>query len=305
MRVVSLLPSATEILTALDIDPVGVSHSCDYPSSVRELPTLTSTPVDYGPDQSASDIDSQMQSIEGSAYDLDIDTLATLDPDLIITQDTCEVCAVDSTAVHEAVAAHDIDADIMTLHPHSLTDVLADIERVGTAVGVPDLAADYRHQLTTRVEALSERAARVAAESTRPRTVALDWTDPLIAGGHWVPELIERAGAEPGLISGGSSTPQRWADIEAFAPEVLLVAPCGFELSRAVEAVEAVKSTAGDAWQTLPAVETGVVAAIDGNGYLNRPGPRLVDTLEIIAGLCHPTAFDTPDSSIAQPLSDV
>ncbi|MDS0298368.1 ABC transporter substrate-binding protein [Halogeometricum sp. S1BR25-6] len=289
MRVVSLLPSATELLFRLGVEPVGVSHSCDYPPAARDLPTLTSTAVDHGDDRSAADIDRQTRDVEGSVYDVDENRLADLDPDAVVTQATCEVCAVDASEVRAAVDRLGLDATVVTLDPHSLADVLDDVTRVGGAVGVPDRAASLRADLAARVERVTERA---SAAETHPRTAVLDWTDPVIAGGHWVPELVDRAGGRPGLVTEGPSTPQRWADVRAFDPEVLFVAPCGFDAARAASAVDDLRAREG--WADLSAVSAGEVYAVDGNGYVNRPGPRLADTLELFAACLRPERFDPP-----------
>lgn len=295
MRVVSLLPSATELLFALGIEPLGVSHGCDYPPAAREKPVLTSTDVEYGAERSAADIDRQTRSVEGSAYDVDETLLADLNPDLVVTQATCEVCAVDAADVHAAVDSANLDAEVLTLDPHSLSDVFEDVTRVGDAVGASDRAASLRRELEARVERVERRA---AAASDRPRTAVLDWTDPVIAGGHWVPGMVERAGGTPGLVTDGPSTPRRWADVRAFDPEVLVVAPCGFDAERAVDAVADLR--ARDGWGDLTAVREGNVYAVDGNGHVNRPGPRLAASLELFAACVHPDLFDAPAPDLAR-----
>ncbi|QIB73655.1 ABC transporter substrate-binding protein [Halogeometricum borinquense] len=295
MRVVSLLPSATELLYGLGAEPLGVSHSCDYPPAARAKPVLTSTVIEYGDDRSPADIDRQTRNVEGSTYDIDVDLLADLDPDLVVTQATCEVCAVDASDVFEAVERRGIDADVLTLDPHSLSDVLDDLTRVGEAIGASDTAASLRAELEARIERVTDRA---AAAMARPRTAVLDWTDPVIAGGHWVPDMVERAGGTPGLVTDGPSTPQYWDDVRAFDPEVLIVAPCGFDVERGTDAVSDLRST--DGWANLTAVQNGNVYVVDGNGYVNRPGPRLVDSLELFASCIHPDRFEAPAPDVVR-----
>ena len=295
MRVVSLLPSATELLYALDVDPVGVSHSCDYPPAAREKPVLTSTAIDYGDDRSAADIDRQTRRVEGGVYDVDEGLLAELDPDLVVTQATCEVCAVDASDVLAAVERRGVDAEVLTLDPHSLSDVLDDVERVGAAAGASERAASLRASLTARVDRVTDRA---AATTDRPRTAVFDWTDPVIAGGHWVPGMVERAGGTPGLVTDGPSKPQRWTDVRSFDPEVLVVAPCGFGVERAADALADLRSK--DGWDDLTAVRDGNVFVADGNGHVNRPGPRLVDSVELLASCIHPERFDAPAPDVVR-----
>ncbi|RLM56514.1 cobalamin-binding protein [Halobellus sp. Atlit-31R] len=295
MRVVSLLPSATEILTALGVDPVGISHSCDYPPSVTDRPTVTSTVIDYE-GRSSRAIDDQMQSIDGAVYDVRAELLESLDPDLVVTQATCDVCAVDSAAVHDAVERRDVDAEILTLDPHSFSDVLDDLRRVGAAVGREAEAERVRSQADERVDAVR----RAVEGRERPRTAVLDWTDPPIRGGHWVRDLIRLAGGDPSFQPDGPSTPLRWARLRDYDPQRLLVAPCGFSTSRAAEAAAELATKPG--WAELSAVRSGDVFAVDGNALVNRPGPRLVDSLEAFARCLHPEAVPADGDDWVRPV---
>ena len=295
MRVVTLLPSATETLFALGTEPVGVSHSCDHPPAARELPTLTSTVVDHA-GRDAADIDAQMQSVDGAVYDLDVDRLAALDPDLVVTQATCDICAVDAGAVHEAVRTLGSEPGILTLDPHAFTDVLDDVTRIGTAVDRPDVAATLRAQLSDRVDRVREQA-RVAVEASgRPRVAVLDWTDPPIRAGHWVRDMVEIAGGDAAFQPDGASEPVAWHDLRAFDPEVLVVSPCGFDRDRAVTTVDDLSSRPG--WETITAVEDDRVYAVDGNALFNRPSHRLVDSLEALFACVHPEHADVSPSTI-------
>ena len=285
MRVASLLPSATELLVALGVEPVGVSHSCDHPPVVDALPTLTSTVVDHA-DRSAADIDAQMRSVEGAAYDLDVDRLGALDPDCLVTQATCDVCAVDASAVEAAAASLTPTPEVVTLDPHSFEEVLADVTRLGAAVDAREAAASLSASLSARVDRVRERAVAAVDATGRPRTAVLDWTDPPIRGGHWVSDMIALAGGDSSFQPAGASEPVAWADLCAYDPAVLVVAPCGFERDRATEAVASLRDRPG--WSELTAVETGRVYAVDGNALVNRPSHRLVESLETLFACLHP-----------------
>jgi len=300
MRVVSLLPSATETLYALGVEPVAVSHECDYPPEATDLPSVVTSNVD--PDADTAELNEQVgEAVAGDGvYDLDREGLRAADPDLIVSQGVCDVCAVDSALVTEAVESMGLDCEVLTTDPHTLDDAIGDVERVGRAVGREDRANDLAADLRARVERVERRAERAvveygdgAGDGGRPRALLLDWTDPVMVGGHWVPGMVERAGGEYGLTPPGEPTRRHdWDDVRAFDPEVLIAAPCGYELDRAVEATGSLADRPG--WPTLSAVRNGRVHAMDGHHYVNRPGPRLIDTLEYLAGLLHPEAFDAP-----------
>jgi iron complex transport system substrate-binding protein len=297
MRVASLLPAATETLFALGIEPVGVSHSCDHPPTACNLPTLTSTVVDHEACP-AADIDAQMQSVDGAVYDLDVDRLAELEPDLVVTQATCDVCAVDASAVREAIASLDPAPEVVTLDPHSVADVLDDVTRLGEAVDRADAAAALTERLTDSIDRVRERAEQAVADEGRSRTVVLDWTDPPIRAGHWVRDMVEVAGGDPSFQPHGASEPVAWDDLRTHDPEVLVVAPCGFERGRAVDAVGDLAAQPG--WRDLTAVADDRVYAVDGNALFNRPSHRLVDSLEALFACLHPEHAVTPPAAIDQ-----
>ncbi|MFB6251887.1 MAG: ABC transporter substrate-binding protein [Halobellus sp.] len=285
MRAVSLLPSATEILSTLGVEPVGISHSCDYPPPVTDRPRVTRTVIDHE-GRSSNEIDDQMQSVDGAVYDIDADRLEALDPDVVVTQATCDVCAVESSAVFETVAARDIDATVLTLDPHSFDEVLADVRRVGDVVGRAVEAEEFLEEARDRIETVRSRV----ADTDHPRTAVLDWTAPPMKGGHWIRDLIDLAGGDASFQPDGPSEPIRWADLRVYDPERLVIAPCGFETERAVEAVT--ELTAQPGWADLSAVRSGHVFAVDGNALFNRPGPRLVDSLERLSDCLHPDRAD-------------
>lgn len=298
MRVVSLLPSSTEILYAVGVEPVAVSHECDYPPAALDLPVANRSRID--PDASTAEINAQVSAAERThdgVYELFDDVLETADPDLIVTQGVCDVCAVDDRLVQATVDRLGINADILSTHPHSLEEVLEDIRRVGRAVDRVDTAQDVVGELSNRIQDISNRA-----PADDRRIGVFDWTDPVMTAGHWVPGMIDRLGGSYGLAAPGDrSEPVPWETVCDYDPEVLIVAPCGFPLEKSVAAVSDFRRRAG--WEDLTAVQTRDVYAMDGHHYLNRPGPRLVDTLEIIAWMLHPDGFEQPPSSVVRQIA--
>jgi iron complex transport system substrate-binding protein len=300
MRVVSLLPSATEICYAIGVEPVGTSHECDYPPAAREKPAVNRSRVD--PEAASGDINDQVAAAEADGegvYAIRRDVLADLDPDLVVSQGICDVCAVDEVLVREAVEDLGLDCEVLTTDPHSLGDVFADIERIGAATGHEAEAAEVVADLRERVERVRERAAGIEG---RPRTAVLDWTDPVMVAGHWIPEMVELAGGEYGLEeAGGRSRPREWDEIREYDPERLVVAPCGFGVDQTMANLDDLTDRPG--WADLTAVQEGHAHVLDGHHYVNRPGVRLVDTLEYLAGLLHPEAFDAPPGDATRPLA--
>ncbi|RJT03822.1 cobalamin-binding protein [Halococcus sp. IIIV-5B] len=298
MRVVSLLPSATEIVFALGVEPVGVSHECDYPPAATEKPAVNRSRVDA--EASSAEIDRQvLEAEEGEGvYDIDLATLDRLDPDLVVSQGICDVCAVDSVLVREAIDRLDLDCEVLTTDPHSLGDVFSDIRRVGRAVDREERADDLVESLEARVAAVE---ATTGSVERRPRVAVLDWIDPVMTAGHWVPEMVDLAGGSEGFTEpGGASRPREWDATREYDPEVLVVAPCGFDLHQTAENLADLTEREG--WHDLTAVREGRAYALDGHRFMNRPGPRLVDSLEHLAGLVQPELFDAPPSDVARPL---
>jgi iron complex transport system substrate-binding protein len=299
MNVVSLLPSATEICYALGVEPVGVSHECDHPPAARARPSVNDVRID--PDADSESINEQVAAAadDGGVYEIDADLLAELDPDCVITQGICDVCAVDRVLVADVIEELGLDAEVVTTDPHSLSDLYDDVHRIGAAVGEDAAAADLVADLRSRVEAVRQRTAAI---DDRPRVAVFDWMDPVMLAGHWMPEIVAAAGGRYDLVSAGErSTPWEWADIREYDPEVAVAAPCGFGLDQTRD--HATELTDRPGWAGLSAVADGRVHAMDGHNYVNRPGPRLVDTLEHLAGLLHPDAFDAPPSDVAGPLA--
>ena len=293
VRIVSLLPSATEIVCALGLDRqlVGVTHECDYPESVRALPKVTRTLIPHDATSGAIDrLVCERLKTQKALYSLDLPALERLRPDLIVTQALCDVCAVAEAEVTAAACELPGRPRVLNLEPTSLTEVLASLRLVGRAAGVEARAESVVRGLQARVEAVAARAAGVPH---RPRVVLLEWIDPPFSCGHWSPELIRLAGGVEGLgREGVPSRTLRWQEVVDWRPEVLVVACCGFTVGRALEDLPVLRSFPG--WGELPCVRTGRVYVVDGSAYFSRPGPRLVDSLEILAHAVHPDRCPLP-----------
>jgi len=283
VRVVSLLPSATEILFAIGAGEhvVGVTHECDYPPAARALPVLTSSLLP-GNAATPAQIDRHVRAnvhAGSSLYALDESRLTALEPDLIVTQELCAVCAVSYEIVAQAAKRLRGDPRVVSLEPSSLEDVYANIAWVGELVGAPAGAAALISLLRAREAVLQA----TTAGGPRPRTLVLEWTDPPMSGGHWTPGLVELAGGTPILAHPGqNSQTLTWDAIAAADPEVLIVVPCGYGLPQARDAAQALGTN--PSWRGLHAVASGRAFAMDGNAYVNRPGPRLLDSAELFAG---------------------
>lgn len=294
MNVVSLLPSATEILYAVGVEPVGVSHECDVPPAAASLPAVNDTTVD--PEADSAEINEQVADAEASGdgvYGIRVDVLDDLDPDLIVTQGICDVCAVDSVLVADAVDRIDANPEILTTDPHRLDDVIEDVERVGDAVGSEATAAAVAADLRDRVDAVRRRVAdhRDRTGDPTPRVAVFDWLDPVMVAGHWMPDVVDAAGGAYGMVDpGASARPREFAEIVAYDPEVAIAAPCGFGLDQTARDLDALVER--DGWTELSAVRNGRTWALDGHHYANRPGPRIVDTVEYLAAMIHPAAFE-------------
>lgn len=288
MRIISLLPSATEIVCAVgcEAELVGISHECDFPSTIRDRAVLTRARIDNS--QGSRAIDQAVREVvlrdALSIYTVDEKKLAALAPDVIVTQDLCEVCAVSLDDVRAAVArlAHAEAVKIVSLRPTRLDDVFDDLVRVAAALDRKEAGESVRATLRDRVRAVNSRAAKL---SDRPRVASIEWLAPIMLGGTWMPEMIELAGGAPVGVSAGQLAPTLTIDqLSALHPEVVLVKPCGFPIARTMEErallEEAIAPLAG-----------ARVHVTDGNAYFNRPGPRLVESLEILAACVHPEEF--------------
>lgn len=279
MRIVSLLPSATEILFAIGAgeDVVGVSFECDYPPEARSRTIVSTTALPEG--LTPAEIDAFVAAAVRDGqdlYHLDEGALAGLDPDVIVTQDLCAVCAVDVTVVDDALAHLGCSAEVVTLDPHTLEEVLASIRTLGRLTGHEEEAEDLIRNHRQRMAAIL----RAVVFRPRPRVAVLEWTDPPYAPGHWIPEMVELAGGESVLgTSGAKSVRIDWDVVRAAAPDVLIVAPCGYDLAGSQALAEEVVASG-----ELPGVPT---YAVDANASWARPGTRLIDGIEELAQLLH------------------
>ena len=292
MRICSLLPSATEIVYALDLGDqlVGVSHACDYPDDAATKPVVSQS-VRQITHLSSEEIDGivrQARANSNPLYWIDGDLLRELKPDLIITQELCEVCAIDSGSVFETSAkVLDYQPEILTIRPNSVADILQNVRNVASSAGVFQRGDEVVDSLQGRIQAVVNG---VAKEGTRPRVLCLDWLDPLRNTGQWVPELVELAGgAERLAVAGGLSRELTWEEIIVYAPEYLMVMPCGYGPDR-VRQDASEKLTHLKGWDELPAVKLGQVFLFDGR-IPTRHGPRVVDVLEGLAAAMHPQHF--------------
>lgn len=291
LRVVSLLSSATEIVCALGQEALlaGRSHECDFPPSLAALPVCTSARIDVSLPSAL--IDAQVKQALTSSlslYEVNAGVLQDLRPDLIITQDLCQVCAVSLKEV-EAAAARMLgfQAKIVSLNPTALGDVWSDIHRVADALGVAERGAELTKDLRARIREVSARA---NGWGRRPTVACLEWLDPLMAAGNWMPELVELAGGVNLFGEAGKHSP--WMDFDDLYrqdPDVIIAMPCGFDLPRTRREMPAL--SARPDWQRLKAVRNGRVHVADGNAFFNRPGPRLVEAMEMLAEAIQPAAF--------------
>lgn len=288
MRVVSTSPSSTEILYALDIEPVAVSHACDYPPAVEDLPVIDGSKVDA---EASADRHEQVQSAtaDGHLYRMDAQTVDAVEPDLIVTQGVCGVCAVDEVLVDETLAELDAEPDVLALQARTLEDVLECVIDVGRATNTDERAEELVSDLRARLAAVE----RQHPPGKRPRTAVLEWMDPLRPAGSWVPDVVEAAGGEYLLgASGHRSDSIDWDAVRSVDPERLVVAPCGFDLERTRRRLHELTDRPG--WSELTAVREGKVYGFDGSAYLTRWSPRLVDAVEHVASVCHPETFGSP-----------
>ncbi|MEU2078484.1 ABC transporter substrate-binding protein [Streptomyces sp. NPDC013489] len=296
MRIVSLLPAATDIVAQLGLaaDLVGRTHECDWPQrDVAGVPVVTSAA--FSSDAlSSREISAAVGGAAhggSSLYSLDTEALAALAPDVVLTQDLCDVCAVSYQAVSRAVRVLDGGPRVLSLEPRTLDDVLDCLVTVGELLGVRERAERRREELRDRLTAVRG----LTAGRVRPRVVAVEWLDPLWPAGHWVPEQITCAGGEPLLAAPGEHTkPMPWEAVRAARPDVLLVLPCGFPPERTVREREVLTSLPG--WDDLPAVRSGAVWVLDGPAYFNRPGPRVVRGAEVLAHVLHGVEAGEPVS---------
>ena len=290
-RVVSLIASSTEMICALGFEDwlVGRSHECDFPSTVRRLPSCTEPK--FPVEGSSYAIDQRVKAIlqEGlGVYRVHADVLKQLRPDVIVTQTQCEVCAVSQRDVEQATCDWlESRPTIVSLAPNALADVWTDIRRVAHALGASDRGDELVDRLVRRMRSVADRAATLP---NRPTVACIEWIDPLMAAGNWMPELVEMAGGVNLFGEAGKHSPwMSWDQLRERDPDLILILPCGFDIKRTRQELAALTERPG--WSDLRAVRGRRVYLADGNQYFNRPGPRLADSLEILAEIFHPGAF--------------
>lgn len=291
MRIVSLLPAATEMLYAIGLQDqlVGVSHECIYPPLARQKPVVMRgvLPIEQ---MTQAEIDAEVTRRLHAGepiYEVDAERLAELEPDLVVTQELCEVCAASPRDLAGALATLERRPQVLQLTPRSLTEVLGNIRELGASTGRAAAAAEVVAECETRIEGVRARA----AASPRPRVFCMEWLDPPYCSGHWVPEMVEIAGGVDELSRKGTDSVRvPWEAVLEWAPEVLVVMPCGYSLDAIQRHAEMLPALPG--WADLPAVRAGRVFAADASAYFACPGPRLVDGAELLAHLIHPELFD-------------
>ena len=288
MRICSLLPSATEIAFALGLGDqvVAVSHECDYPSEASTRPILTKSTIHHKVHKSV-DVDRAVEQRSGDIYEIDEKQLGELNPDLILTQELCHVCAVSYTKVKEAARILDIDTKIVSLEPTSLEEIVDNILLVGKIAGASRAAEKLALQLMKRIDRVKEKTREV---KRRPRVFFMEWLQPPWVGGHWIPEMIDYASGMDGLGHFGQpSYKAEWEDVVVYQPEIIVLSPCGFDAEQIVNESTVLSSYEG--WEKIPAFQNGSIYAVDASAYFSRPGPRIVEGLEILAHVIHPELF--------------
>ncbi|MFB2768249.1 cobalamin-binding protein [Pelatocladus sp. BLCC-F211] len=292
LRIVSLIPSGTEILAILGLTDavVGRSHECDYPPEIQDRPICTQPRLKTN--VSSGEIHDEVNKLIQSAlsiYEIKTDILERLQPTHIVTQDQCDVCAVSLSEVEKAVAElTQAKPQIISLQPNFLRDVWADIERVANTLQVD--AIKVLENLEARVKIVAQKTQGLSQTEKLPKVACIEWSDPLMVAGNWIPELVTFAGGEPLFsVTGHAATQLKWENLIASNPDIIIFMPCGFDLNRTRQDTELL--TKRPEWQNLHANQTGRVYITDGNSYFNRPGPRLVDSLEMMAEILHPEIF--------------
>lgn len=299
MKIVSLLPSATEIVCALGLENqlVGITHECDFPASVAGRPALTASRISHET-MSSKEIDHAVRSQldgHGSIYDLDNDLLNSIKPDLILTQELCDVCAVSYQTVQRAAKIFAADAHVVSLEPNTIGDIFDNVKTVGRLTGKADTADEVVARLESRLATIRQKTANLRR---RPTVFMLEWLEPPFAPGHWVPEQVEIAGGTCLLgQTGHPSVTTTFEAISAAQPDILVFIPCGYYTDDILRQLEFTRFPS--AWRDIPAVANGEVWATDATSYFSRPAPRVVDGIEILAKVFHPDIFGTPTAAEA------
>lgn len=295
MRIVSLLPSTTEIVAALGKQEqlVGCSHECDFPEGIFNLPSCTGPK--FNPDGTSYEIDQRVKALlqEGlSVYRVDEEKLAALEPDLIITQDHCEVCAASIDDVQQAVHSRLGDhVDVISVSPTNLSEVVDSIRTIADAIGADEGAKKLTTQMKSRLQKIQDKT----KDLRRPKLLGIEWLNPLMSAGNWVPELIRLAGGDPLGADAGQHSPKiEWNQLRQLDPDIITLMPCGYSIDQTLSEIS--ELTSRHEWQQLRAVRNKQVFILDGNQYFNRPGTRLVDSTWILAEILHPSVFRNNES---------
>ncbi len=301
MRICSFLPSTTEIVYELGLGDnlTGVTHECDYPPEAADKMSVIMSFIK--PEELSSreidDLVTKNAQDGKSTYLVKKEALIEADPDIILTQELCEVCAVSGNQVQEAVQVLGRTPEIISLEPKNMAEILETINIIGEATGTQERAAELTDQLGSRIEKIRSK---LGNERDRPRVFCLEWLDPPFVAGHWVPEMVETAGGECGI--GKPSEPSfkvTWDEIVEFAPQMLFIMPCGYDIEKTINELDTITSNEG--WFALPATNKGEIYLFDANSYFSRPGPRVVDGLEILAKTIHPESmkgYNPPPDSV-------
>jgi len=300
MRICSFLPSTTEIICELGLadNLIGITHECDYPEAVNSKERVIMSSIDHKAlsSKEIDDLVTENSKNGKSTYLVDKDKLKAANPDIIFTQGLCEVCAVSGNQVLEAVEVLENRPEIISLEPGTVDEVLESIITIGNATGKSEKAGELVASLKKRIDIIRNVSVR---ERDKPRVFCLEWLEPPFVAGHWVPDMVEIAGGDNGLRSKGEqSIKVEWDDILDFAPHYIFVMPCGFNIDKTINEIDAV--TSNSIWNQTPASQKGNVYLVDANSYFSRPGPRIVDGIEIIARTIHPDLFkmEPPPDSI-------
>ncbi len=301
LRIISLLPSATEIVCALGLEEnlVGITHECDFPPRISDRPHLTASRISHET-MSSAEIDHAVRSQldgHGSIYNLDEKLLQQLNPDLIITQELCQVCAVAYKQVEKAAKMYVADAKVVSLEPNTIADIFENIKLIGELTGTADEAENVGRNLQNRLDKIRERV-RTACVSgrvkNRPRVFMLEWLEPPFAPGHWTPEQVEIAGGNCVLGEAGKkSVTTTYTEVYESKPEIMVLVPCGYRTEDILRQLE--NTVFPRNWREIPAIAGGEVWALDASAYFSRPAPRVVDGAEILAKIFHPQIFDAPN----------
>lgn len=302
MNICSLLPGATEIVAALGLTKhlVGISHECDFPPEVRKTPVMVnaSFPTEH---RSSLEIDEQVRETVASGnslYTLDKELFVQARPDVVITQGLCHVCALTPKQVEEAIQCLPHIPQLLSLNPTNLDGVLSDIERIGAATHRVSQATDLHDALSARIHGVTQKLSQT---DHHPRVACIEWFDPLYVAGHWVPEMVTLAGGID--VFGTKDEPSTiidWDDLVQASPDIIVFMPCGFSVERSREEFGQVGNSLD--WSTVPAIQSGKAFVVDASSYFSRPGPRLIDGLEILASILHPSLFGPRPSHQVQPL---